>query len=218
MPSAKTIVQDGDVVTHAKECEAQLRGIAGTSAVDPVLADRCKAVQIALAEIIQATADAARMEELLALNDSITTLLAGTLPATPSVVVQSVTLTNGKDDDDSAASLLSSTTTDSAVDVGGGTVLDIKANGGLKLQIPASHDHTAESDAESELEVEEVSPGTPKIDKGKGRAEPEPEVHEPVLSPSFRISGSDDEDEEGKLPFVVDEPQDGLGGPSPTDL
>lgn len=43
-----------------------------------------------------------------------------------------------------------------------------------------------------EQEGEESTPTTPRIDKGKARAEPEPEKHEPVLSPtsSFLISAS----------------------------
>ena len=45
-------------------------------------------------------------------------------------------------------------------------------------------------------EVEE--PITPRIDKGKQRAEPEPEQPEKVLSPTFLISESDEEDGEGQ--------------------
>jgi len=37
---------------------------------------------------------------------------------------------------------------------------------------------------------------TPRVDKGKGRAEPEPEEPEKVLSPTFRITESEEEDED----------------------
>ena len=38
------------------------------------------------------------------------------------------------------------------------------------------------------------TPTTPKVDKGKGRAEPEPEYHEPVLiQKNFLVSETDDE-------------------------
>ncbi|EMD36293.1 hypothetical protein CERSUDRAFT_95631 [Gelatoporia subvermispora B] len=47
-------------------------------------------------------------------------------------------------------------------------------------------------DVESDAPDEE--PLTPRIDKGKGRAEPEPEEPEKVLSPTFLITESDDED------------------------
>ena len=51
--------------------------------------------------------------------------------------------------------------------------------------------HTPWSDEE-----DEQTPTTPKVDKGKGRAEPEPEQHEPVLSPHHLPGDSEDEDEE----------------------
>lgn len=87
-----------------------------------------------------------------------------------------------------------------------------KSNGSLKLHIPDRPDGAEQS------EEEEVVPETPKVDKGKGRAKPEPEVFEKVLSPSFMITGSDDdEDEEGKAAFVG-EPDEAVEGPSPLDL
>ena len=50
------------------------------------------------------------------------------------------------------------------------------ANGSSNGTSPAHSD----SDSEPEEEV-----GTPRVDKGKGRAPPEPEVHEQVLSPEI---------------------------------
>lgn len=65
---------------------------------------------------------------------------------------------------------------------------------------------------ESGIEDEE-EPVTPRIDKGKGRAEPEPEFPEPVLSTPFLVAESDEEDGEAHL-AVSDEIEDAI---SPTD-
>ena len=56
---------------------------------------------------------------------------------------------------------------------------------------------------------------TPRIDKGKARAEPEPEVPEPVLSSPFLISESDDEEAEGESHLAV--PEEAQDVVSPTD-
>lgn len=56
---------------------------------------------------------------------------------------------------------------------------------------------------------------TPRVDKGKGRAEPQPEEHEKVLSPTFMISESEDEDENRYLD--VEEGDEVLQATSPTD-
>ncbi|KIK80501.1 hypothetical protein PAXRUDRAFT_833481 [Paxillus rubicundulus Ve08.2h10] len=57
---------------------------------------------------------------------------------------------------------------------------------------------------------------TPRVDKGKGRAKPEPEVPEKVLSPTFTITESEDEDEDDHkfLAAEVGEPEQVT---SPTD-
>ncbi|ESK86946.1 leucine-rich repeat-containing protein 68-like [Moniliophthora roreri MCA 2997] len=81
----------------------------------------------------------------------------------------------------------------------------------------STHDEKATNGGVSSTEDEELpSPTTPKIDKGKQKAEPEPIEHEKVLSPtaSFLIAesnsdGEDDEDDgmRGKFPpFVVPGP------------
>lgn len=82
-----------------------------------------------------------------------------------------------------------------------------KANGTLKLEIPGRLDDAEQS------EEEEIAPDTPRVDKGKGRAKPEPEVFEKVLSPSFMITSSDDDEDEGKAG-----PDEAVDGPSPLDL
>lgn len=64
-------------------------------------------------------------------------------------------------------------------------------------------------------EDEPSSPETPRVDKGKARAEPE-EIHEKVLSPSFMVSSSDDSEDEGKSLLVSVPEVDST--PSPTKL
>lgn len=55
-------------------------------------------------------------------------------------------------------------------------------------------------------------PLTPRVDKGKARAESEPEEPEKVLSPSFMISESEDEDEN-----YEEDADGGVTSPLPTD-
>ncbi|KAI0635207.1 RNI-like protein [Trametes polyzona] len=70
------------------------------------------------------------------------------------------------------------------------------------------------SAAPEDTEASDEEPITPRVDKGKGRAEPEPEPVESVLSPTFLITESDDE-EGGTSPPDVPPEEDIV---SPTDL
>lgn len=54
-------------------------------------------------------------------------------------------------------------------------------------------------------ENEENTPSTPRVDKGKGRAAPEPEELEKVLSPTFMITESEDEDDDDHRYLDVEE-------------
>jgi hypothetical protein len=70
---------------------------------------------------------------------------------------------------------------------------------GLGLDIPSAVISSADGDALHERPAdlsEDDTPLTPKVDKGKGRAEPEPEEPEKVLSPTFMITESEDEEED----------------------
>ena len=61
---------------------------------------------------------------------------------------------------------------------------------------------------------------TPRVDKGKGRAQPVPEEPEKVLSPTFMITESEDEDEDERRYLDVEESAEEGGGMqtgSPTD-
>lgn len=59
------------------------------------------------------------------------------------------------------------------------------------------------------------TPTTPKVDKGKGRAEPEPEYHEPVLGQRNFLVSESDEDEGADQEFLDAEDMEGVA--SPTD-
>lgn len=65
--------------------------------------------------------------------------------------------------------------------------------------------HAASDEVPSDpIDDEESLPSTPKVDKGKGKALPEPQESSPVLQKlimgsSFSITDSDEEDEEERL-------------------
>ncbi|KAJ7241653.1 hypothetical protein C8J57DRAFT_1192532 [Mycena rebaudengoi] len=75
--------------------------------------------------------------------------------------------------------------------------------------------------ANGHVEEEDHTPTTPRVDKGKARAVPEPEEPEKVLSPTFQVleNEDDDEDENGSLNFSpVEEGDDNATvTASPTD-
>ncbi|KAL5504946.1 hypothetical protein ACEPAH_7609 [Sanghuangporus vaninii] len=225
---------DEDLVSQTKECVAQLENLLSRLQASPgaydlgasELIDRAKAALVVLGDVIQTTADPIRIEELLYLNDNITNtitqidvLCKGRSPGTPVV--------NGHGS-------TGASTPQASTGVGLGLIIspaesieletehainspeqaariDAKLNG-LRLQIPAGQLIQAEeTESETEIDVE-----TPRVDKGKGRAAPEPEVFEKVLSPSFVLSSSDDEDEDG-VKDEVDLEEDTIV-PTPTDL
>ena len=163
------------------------------------------------------------MEELLLLNDSLTSLLA---KVTPPAVSQ-----NGNGSPIIGSQNTSETSREGSIADGHSNGSStptltltippspLKPNGNtLSLIIPQSSVITP-SPEDLTSEDEQPSPATPRVDKGKARAEPE---EEKVLSPSFLISASDEsEDEEGKLALAL-----AMGGnvegvesvPSPTKL
>ena len=225
---------DEDLVSQTKECVAQLETLVSRLQTSPEaydggaseLIDRAKAALVVLGDVILITSDPIRIEELLYLNDNITNALTqvdelrkGQNSRTPSM--------NGHGS-------TGASTPQASAGVGLGLIIspaesieqqtehainspeqaariDARLNG-LRLQIPGSQSIQAdETEGDKEPEVE-----TPKVDKGKGRAAPEPEVFEKVLSPSFVLSSSDDEDDsEGR---EMGDLEEGITGPSPTDL
>lgn len=146
-----------------------------------------------LSDVIQAADDPVFIEELFFLNDSISSLV--------------------KQLSDTDTLSRKSSTSGSSV---------ATANGGLMLHIPIDTSLSRQSiitfDEEDEEETAVESPETPRIDKGKRRAEPEPEIHEKVLSPGFLISDEEYEHGGHRPAFVTNEPDEMAVGPSPTDL
>jgi protein phosphatase 1 regulatory subunit 37 len=171
---------EDETIAQAQRCKIQLEEILGCSTpkpgrrpseikVDPELIARAKALLPGLAEIIQTSSDSTRVDELLGLNDALTSLLARATPK-PRISLQGLGIKlNGLE------------TTD-AHEAGNGSVS------------PDNHVVTPSGDAEELADDDALS--TPRIDKGKGKAPPEPEVVESVLSPpGFAVMDSEEEEE-----------------------
>lgn len=186
-PAAGDGVTSTDVVAQAKACKAELEDLLSrspssssspmspTQALDPGLAQRTRNILASLARVIEGTSEPDQLQELLTLNDDLTGMLTHSVG--PPLVGLGIRI------DTAAAN--ANTNGSSAVN-GNATPTIVTTNGHIEL-----------SDAEEE-------PMTPRVDKGKGRAEPEPEEPEKVLSPTimspaFLISESDDEEAEGRL-------------------
>ena len=166
--------------------------------------DHAKAIILALADVIEESTDPVQLEELLLLNDSITWLMsqvekAGQQSASSSAIASPKTPESSTPE-----------TPDTEVKISDVVPLASAKLNGLKLHIPSAERAFADEEAPEGV----MSPGTPKIDKGKGRAGPEPEILEKVLSPGFVIAGEEYEFNRK----VVDEPEEIPRGPSPVAL
>ncbi|KAG6917154.1 hypothetical protein DXG01_003667 [Tephrocybe rancida] len=192
-----------DVGARARECLIQLTELlqqssTPTKAKTPfspltrrpdAVAELSKDARTLVAELavaIQSTEDAALMEELLDVNDQLTTLLRDLpAPVRPVLTLHGLGLQfNG---------------------------MDSNAAG----QTPNGH---AEANGDAREYEEDLTPTTPRVDKGKGRAEPEPVEHEKVLSPTSVLAATaveeeseSESDEEGMLVYV---PEGGIGSPN----
>ncbi|PPQ80139.1 hypothetical protein CVT25_001438 [Psilocybe cyanescens] len=150
------------------------------------LVSNAKNVAAELASMIQETEDPLRLEELLGINDQLLSLLKKVPGGTrPNLFLQGLGLSF-----DSAQS---------SEDDGDGRLDGLPhINGRGRAVNGHVHDSSDSSSTSSLYEDDSRTPTTPKIDKGKRKAEPEPEKLEPVLSPKpFRISESESEDEDG---------------------
>jgi protein phosphatase 1 regulatory subunit 37 len=138
------------------------------------------------------------MEELLGINDELTMLLAKMPgPVRPTLTLQGLGLRDGN----------SPSPINGPANEKEHTELS-KGNGQVV------HGSPTETKQDQD-EQDSPEPTTPKIDKGKAKAKPEPEEHEKVLSPTFVIPESDDEDEDGQRLLTV--PDESVGTASPTD-
>lgn len=97
---------------------------------------------------------------------------------------------------------------------------DNSGSGGISIETASQHDQ------ESTVLEEEVT--SPRIDKGKGRAEPEPEKIAEIFAPSFKVEDSDEDEEYhgqqgagvlslGGLPTLDPSAPERIGMPSPTE-
>jgi protein phosphatase 1 regulatory subunit 37 len=152
---------------------------------DPDLLARTRNIMRPLADVIGSETDPAHLEELLVLNDALTSLLTQASPR-PHLSLQGL-----------GFNLNQAMSSPIIMSGANGEMLGIGANGHA---LPVAEDRKDESEEFDEALL------TPRIDKGKGRAPPAPEVHEQVLSPeimspsfSFINRGDEDEDEDGLL-------------------
>lgn len=168
---------------------------------------KAKALKAELEAVIPVLEDPVRMEELLSLNDQLTALLEA-LPPSPVVSHRRPVLAPLR-----GLGLGSNTGNDGD--------RDAKGNDGESAGVGGMPDIDGimwgEVDGDRDREGEDDTPTTPWLDKGKAKAEPPPEEPEKVLSPTFMMTeSSEDEDEDGEGGrFVLAEEE--LGEPaSPT--
>ncbi|KAI0266389.1 hypothetical protein BC834DRAFT_874348 [Gloeopeniophorella convolvens] len=182
-PEALLISEDAqtenETVEQARLRKEQLEALLARS--EPVaqndsarveLLEQTRALMPPLVEVIRACSDPARLDELLSLNDTITSLLARATPR-PHISLQGLGIDlNG---------LKESPTNPDAGD----------GNGHVR-------EHVVTPSGEIEEFTDDETLSTPRLDKGKGKAPPEPEIVEPILSPrGFAVADSEDEDEIG---------------------
>ncbi|KAF8154473.1 hypothetical protein B0H34DRAFT_660189 [Crassisporium funariophilum] len=186
---------ESDVVIRARSCAKQLTdALAAQQASSPStpksenvlggIVGKTRVIASELGTIIQDTDDPARLEELLDINDELLSLLKKVPGGTkPSLTLKGLGLNfNGSQgsDDDGDGML------DGLPHINGSG----RANGRPHVTEDASETSSADF-----FEEDLLTPTTPRIDKGKGKAQPEPEEPEKVLSPRLRSSESEDDGE-----------------------
>ena len=187
---------EDEVVLQAQRCRDQLQDLSARPAhsersasetqTDLELIEQAKALLPALVEIIRACSDSARLDELLGLNDTLVSLIAHTSPR-PRAHIQGL-----------------------GIDVNGLGIPPTRTHG---TEDGTSH-HVVTPRGDTEELIDDDSVSTPRLDKGKGKAPPEPEIVEPVLSPrGFAVADSDEEEAEHE---AEQEGEDDTR--SPTDL
>jgi hypothetical protein len=191
---------ESEAVVQAQRCRDQLQALLARSTppsgsdlpetlADLELIERARALLPTLVEVIRTCSDSGRMDELLSLNDTLVSLLARASPK-PKLSLQGLGIElNGLGDP--------------PIDVVHGA-----DNGGGVLD---NHVISPRGDTEEPIDDDPLS--TPRLDKGKGKAPPEPAIVKPVLSPhGFAVADSDEDEMEH-------EAEQGEGDPrSPTDL
>lgn len=166
-----------EIVRTARTCKTQLKEflaqVPSSSSsptlsninIDPEILSSAKESLKALAHLIEESDDPSQLEELLGLNDELTSLLARSSPKRPGIKF-----------------------------------------GGLAIQLPEGRlaSPVNGSALPADLRDDDDIPRTPRIDKGKGRAEPEPEKTEPVLTPTIQHEAFYSEDAEPEESLLSD--------------
>src|SRR5258708_15286289 len=187
---------ESEAVVQAQQCRDQLQALiarstptSGSDATETQenlqLIERAKMLLPGLVEVIRTCSDSRRADELLNLNDTLVSLLAQASPK-PKLSLQGLGLElNG----------LGNPGPDNSSGVVNNRIVSPR---GDSIGEPNYDD----------------SPSTPRVDKGKGKAPPEPEVVKPVLSPrGFAVPDSDEDEAEHEQ-----EQEQGEDDPrSPTD-
>ncbi|TFK65923.1 RNI-like protein [Pluteus cervinus] len=212
---------ESDVAVRARSCIAQLQNLIDAppsrtpTIVSPITTSpqlqriddtrteviaRAQSIASDLANVIQRVEDPVRMEELFEIHDQLMNLISKVPQPPPTPKVPFI---------NKPMLALSGLGIDvSGVNGAGTSVTAYNATGVVELLSGSPEPQTSESG-------DEVTPTTPRVDKGKARAEPEPEVLEKVLSPTFMITEEEsDEDGDGEPYIPVEEVEGAL---SPTN-
>ena len=187
---------ESEAVVQARQCRDQLQALiarltptSGSDAAETQealeLIERAKTLLPGLVEVIRTCSDSGRVDELLNLNDTLVSLVAQATPK-PKASLQGL-----------------------------GLELNGLGNPGAKNGSGMVNNHIVSPRGDSTEEPsDDDSPSTPRLDKGKGKAPPEPEIVKPVLSPRGFAAPDSDSDENGHEAEQGED--DDL--PSPTDL
>ena len=174
---------ESQTIFQAHRCKAQLddflsRSVSSSSSslsvvgVDMELLSKSKSVVPDLADIIQATNDTRVLEDLLVLYDSLTSIIAQASPR-PDLQLQGLgpELKASGSQSEKEITLLSRSASTNGI-----------TNGYLSRN------------GQDISDLDEEVPSTPKVDKGKGKAVPQLEEPERILSSNFVLVESDEED------------------------
>ena len=159
--------KDSDVMLLARSCKTELDDylartpssstspVSPSAELNPELEKRARTTLKALGQMIEASEDPGRLEELLSLNDDLTASLSRF-----------------------------------SISTGGWK------RTGLGIHVQVGNERLSVVPNGHAVAGGEEEPSTPRIDKGKGRAEPEPEKPELVLSPTLGGTESDEDEPE----------------------
>jgi len=178
-PTSGGAQNESEAVVQAQLCRDQLQALiahstptSGSDAAETQealeLVERATTLLPGLVEVIRTRSDSGRLDELLNLNDTLVSLIAQASPK-PKASLQGL-----------------------------GLELNGLGNPGPNNGSGMVNNHVVSPRGDSTEEPsDDDSPSTPRLDKGKGRAAPEPEIVKPVLSPRGFAAPDSDSDENG---------------------